>query len=41
MGEKFEDLVSKICRFVISDVIKLDFRQFIVTSQGERKYIDG
>ena len=22
MGEKFEDLVAKICRFVISDVIK-------------------
>ena len=22
MGEKFEDLVAKICRFVISDIIK-------------------
>ena len=22
MGEKFEDLVAKICRYVISDVIK-------------------
>ena len=22
IGEKFEDLVAKICRFVISDVIK-------------------
>ena len=23
MGEKFEDLVAKICRFVISDIIKV------------------
>ena len=22
MGEKFEDLVAKICRFVISDIVK-------------------
>ena len=36
-GEKFEDLVAKICRFVISDVIKTGLRQFVVTSQGERK----
>ena len=35
MGEKFEDLVTKICRFVISDVIKTDFRLFVVTSQGD------
>ena len=37
MGEKFEDLVAKICRFVISDVIKTGLLQFVVTSQGERK----
>ena len=37
MGEKFEDLVTKICHFVISDVIKTGLRQFVVTSLGEQK----
>ena len=28
MGEKFEDLVAKICHFVISDVIKTGLLAF-------------
>ena len=37
IGEKIEDKIDKICHIVTSDVIKLDFWQFVVTSQGERK----
>ena len=37
MGKKFKDLVTKICHFVDSDVIKVDFREFVMMSQGERK----
>ena len=28
MGEKFEDLVAKICRFVIRDIIKTGLSAF-------------
>ena len=35
IGEKLENLIAKTCHFVISDIIKkIDFREFVVTSQG-------
>ena len=38
-GEVYEDLVNKTCIFVISGVIKMDFCEFVVTSQGKQKQI--
>ena len=37
MGENFEDLVAKICHFVINDVTRMDFWEFVVMSQKEWK----
>lgn len=36
IGEKLEDLVVKICHFVINE---MDFWEFVVTSQEKRKYM--
>ena len=39
MGEKFEDLVAKICHLYLVMSSRMDFQEFVVTSQGVRKWM--